>query len=98
MIYLIDNYFSYKCINIQLLTCYEFINIKLLTCNVYNCLHVITCNVNLKCQDFEGKINLVVLIIPNLNYYYFFVCVFLPFLGLLPQHMDVPRIGVESEL
>ena len=23
---------------------------------------------------------------------------FLPFLGLLPQHMEVPRLGVESEL
>ena len=22
----------------------------------------------------------------------------LPFLGLLPQHMEVPRLGVESEL
>ena len=27
-----------------------------------------------------------------------FVCFFLPFLGLLPRHMDVPRLGVESEL
>ena len=27
---------------------------------------------------------------------YFFV--FLPFLGLLPWHMEVPRLGVESEL
>ena len=24
--------------------------------------------------------------------------VFLPFLGPLPQHMEVPRLGVESEL
>ena len=28
--------------------------------------------------------------------FYFFV--FLPFLGLLPRHMQVPRLGVESEL
>ena len=33
----------------------------------------------------------------------FFVCflwvfVFLPFLGPLPWHMEVPRIGVKSEL
>ena len=29
-----------------------------------------------------------------------FVClfVFLPFLGLLPRHMEVPRLGVQSEL
>ena len=27
-----------------------------------------------------------------------FVFVFLPFLGLLPQHMEVPRLEVESEL
>ena len=34
-------------------------------------------------------------------FFFFFcvcVCVFLPFLGLLPQHMEVPRLGVESEL
>ena len=29
---------------------------------------------------------------------FFCVCVFLPFLGPLSQHMEVPRIGVESEL
>ena len=28
----------------------------------------------------------------------FFVCVFSPFLGPLPRHMEVPRLGVESEL
>ena len=28
----------------------------------------------------------------------FLFFVFLLFLGLLPQHMDVPRLGVESEL
>ena len=28
----------------------------------------------------------------------FFFLVFLPFLGPLPQHMEVPRQGVESEL
>ena len=28
--------------------------------------------------------------------FYFFV--FLPFLGLLPGHMEVPRLGVQSEL
>ena len=27
----------------------------------------------------------------------FFFFVFLPFLGPLPQHMEVPRLGVESE-
>jgi len=27
-----------------------------------------------------------------------FFFVFLPFLGLLPRHMEVPRLGVESEL
>ena len=30
--------------------------------------------------------------------FFFFFFVFLPFLGLLPQHMEVPRLGVESEL
>ena len=29
---------------------------------------------------------------------YLFIFVFLPFLGLLPWHMEVPRLGVESEL
>ena len=28
----------------------------------------------------------------------FFFFVFLPFLGPLPRHMEVPRLGVESEL
>ena len=28
----------------------------------------------------------------------FLVVVFLPFLGLLPRHMEVPRLEVESEL
>ena len=32
----------------------------------------------------------------HLPYYFFFV--FLPFLGPLPQHMEVPRLGVQSEL
>ena len=31
-----------------------------------------------------------------LSFFYFFV--FLPFLGLLPWHMEVPRLGVKSEL
>ena len=30
--------------------------------------------------------------------FFFFLFVFLPFLGLLPQHMEVPRLGVFSEL
>ena len=30
--------------------------------------------------------------------FFFFLFVFLPFLGLLPQHMEDPRLGVESEL
>ena len=29
---------------------------------------------------------------------FFFFLVFLPFLGLFPWHMEVPRLGVESEL
>ena len=29
---------------------------------------------------------------------FFFVFVFLPFFGPLLQHMEVPRLGVESEL
>ena len=33
-----------------------------------------------------------------LFYYKFFFFVFLLFLGLLPQHMEIPRLGVESEL
>jgi len=31
-------------------------------------------------------------------YIYIFFLVFLLFLGLLPWHMEVPRLGVESEL
>ena len=30
--------------------------------------------------------------------FFFFLFVFLPFLGPLPQHMEVPRLGVELEL
>ena len=30
--------------------------------------------------------------------FYFFFFVFLPFLGLLLRHMEVPGLGVESEL
>ena len=29
---------------------------------------------------------------------FFFFFVFLPFLGQLPWHMEVPRLGVETEL
>ena len=29
---------------------------------------------------------------------FIFFLVFLPFLGSLPQHMEVPRLGVELEL
>ena len=33
------------------------------------------------------------------NYYYYFLfLVFLPFLGPCPWHMEVPRLGLESEL
>ena len=32
------------------------------------------------------------------HYNYLFIFAFLPFLGPLPQHMEVPRLGVESEL
>ena len=32
------------------------------------------------------------------NGFCFLFFVFLPFLGPLPQHMEVPRLGVESEL
>ena len=30
-------------------------------------------------------------------FFYYFYFLFLPFLGLLPRHMEVPRLGVESE-
>ena len=30
--------------------------------------------------------------------FFFNFFVFLPFFGALPQHMEVPRLGVESEL
>ena len=29
--------------------------------------------------------------------YFLFIFVFLPFLGPLPRHTEVPRLGVESE-
>ena len=39
---------------------------------------------------------------PKISFYFFFFIfyffVFLPFLGPLPRHMEVPRLGVESEL
>ena len=31
-------------------------------------------------------------------FFFFFFFVFLPFLGPLPWHMEVPRLGVQSEL
>ena len=31
-------------------------------------------------------------------FFFFFFFVFLPFLGPLPQHMEVPRLGAESAL
>ena len=31
-------------------------------------------------------------------FFFFFFLVFLAFLGPLPRHMDIPRLGVESEL
>ena len=31
------------------------------------------------------------------RFFFFFFLVFLPFLGLLPRHMEVPRLGVESD-
>ena len=31
-------------------------------------------------------------------WFFLFCFVFLPFLGLLPRHMEVPRLGGESEL
>ena len=33
-----------------------------------------------------------------LPFFFFFLFDFLPFLGPLPQHMEVPRLGVELEL
>ena len=32
------------------------------------------------------------------SFFFFFFFGFLPFLGPLPRHMEVPRLGVESEL
>ena len=34
----------------------------------------------------------------RLIYFFFFFLVFLLFLGPLPRHMEVPRLGVQSEL
>ena len=31
-------------------------------------------------------------------FFFFFFFVFLPLLGPLPRHMEVPRLGVQSEL
>ena len=33
-----------------------------------------------------------------ISFFFFFFLSFLLFLGLLPRHMEVPRLGVESEL
>ena len=33
-----------------------------------------------------------------LSFFFFFSFVFLPFLGLLPWHVEVPRLGVNLEL
>ena len=32
------------------------------------------------------------------SFFFFFFLVFLFFLGLHPQHMEVPKLGIESEL
>ena len=36
--------------------------------------------------------------VPLICHFFFFFFVFLPFLGLFPRHLQVPRLGVESEL
>ena len=38
------------------------------------------------------------LTVSSLGFFFFFFFVFLPFLKPLLQHMEVPRLGVESEL
>ena len=56
-----------------------------------------------RCIRHQGPISLtrqaVVHFINIMAFIYFilFYFVFLPFLGPLPQHMEIPRLGVESE-
>ena len=37
-------------------------------------------------------------VVPRADFFFFFFLVFLPFLGPLPKNVEVPRLGVESEL
>ena len=49
------------------------------------------------CQDFLKHLDGFMVCI-YLFIYYFFLFFFFPFLGPLPWHMEVPRLGVETEL
>ena len=52
----------------------------------------------LSLQDLTMKNILSIKYAHDLGFLSFFFLVFLPFLGPFPQHMEVPRLGVESEL
>ena len=51
-----------------------------------------------KIEEQEGPEGLDPLHQPHTAYYLILLLLLLLFLGLLPQHMEVPRLGVESEL
>ena len=51
-------------------------------------------------QDFSSFVNVFdhLSIGPLFSFFFSFFFFFLSFLGLHPQHMELPRLGVESEL
>ena len=51
-----------------------------------------------KCQKDTHTQKILLSMYEHVHVNFFCVCVFLTFLGPLPWHMGVPRLGVESEL
>ena len=49
-------------------------------------------------KNFQPYYLIEIFLLKTFFFSFFLFFVFLPFLGLLPRHMEVPRLGVESEL
>ena len=69
---------------------------------VYVCVCVCVCihkqNKNLRQKSKDEQIEKYSLFITNERLILFYFILFWPFLGLLPRHIEVPRLGVQTEL
>ena len=54
--------------------------------------------IKLKKKKKEARVTQIKYMVLFFFFFFFFFLVFLPFIGLLPRHMEVPRLGVELEL